>query len=121
MKKLIKTLVIKFVIPLKRLFFFVQYLFLGVFFNSVINLANAAQPECAEERLAVAQAFATHLPADPQCVKSALILRRQGEVLCQQGDAESGRTQLNEAISVMIPNAINTSVAKKKQKGESDE
>lgn len=120
MKKQIKTLFIRFVIPHKRLFFFVRCLFLGVFFSSVINLANAAQPECAEERSAVAQVFATHLPADPQRVKNALIMRRQGEVLCQQGDAESGRVKLNEAISVMNPNAINTAVAKK-QKGESDE
>jgi len=47
-------------------------------------------------------------------------LRWQGEVLCQQGDAESGRVKLNEAVSVMNPNAINTAVTQK-QKGESDE
>lgn len=120
MKKLINTLFIRFVMPHKRLYFFVRYLFLGIFFSSAINLANAAQPECAEERSAVAQAFATHLPADPQRVRSALILRQQGEVLCQRGDAESGRVKLNEAVSVMNPNAINTAVAKK-QKGESNE
>lgn len=120
MKKLITTFFIRFVMLHKKLFFFVRYLFLGVFCSSVINLANAAQPECAEERSAFAQAFGTHLSADPQRVMSALILRRQGEVLCQQGDAESGRAKFNEAISVMSPNAINTAVAKK-QKGESDE
>jgi hypothetical protein len=120
MNKLIKSLFIRFVIPLNRLFFFARYIFLSAFCISVITQANAAQLECAEERSAVAQAFTTNLPADPQRVKSALILRRQGEVLCQQGDAESGRAKLIKAATALNPDSIKTDLANN-QKGESDE
>lgn len=119
MKKSIKKLFILRVKPQIFLSLCIQTLCLGALLFSVIDLAEAAKPDCAQERMAVTQALSAHLPADPQLVKDALLLRREGEVLCQQGDAESGRAKLNKAAAVLNPDSIETDLGN--QKGESHE
>lgn len=92
---------------------------IGVLLFNIGAPVAAAQANCGKERMAVTQAFSAHLPANPHFVKNALLLRREGEVLCQQGDTESGRAKLNKAAALLKPDSVAADLSN--QKGESHE
>lgn len=119
MCKYSNRLLIKTIKPKKAFSLSTQFLLLAALLFNIETVNAADQFDCNQARRTVAENFSKPLPADPNLVNKAFILRREGEVLCRQGDFESGLVKLNQAILTLNPDAKITAVVTKQ--GESDE